>query len=222
MHVKPWNPNVSPQTSVPLLRKTPGLPILLSTSRYAHACTRSHARANCKPMPGGYYHLILQRIPDALVHVCSRGWGGDSSLRKFPVDVLHLVDNQYVAIPALWTLTTPVPWDGACEQIAICDTSCVRLSQRVYFLKNISGIKTRDKGIFWYKRVHFGRISKQPKTEERLAVTRLAGTPCMRYPNNPTDFLVLLKCRMPYLYLYFLFWRCLSVLRRVRMTPQLH
>jgi hypothetical protein len=77
----------------------------------------------------------------------------------------------------------------------------VRLSQRVQFLKNTSGIKY--KGIFWYnKRVYFGRISKQPKTEERLAFSRLAGTPCMRYPNNPTDFVVLLECRMPFLYFF--------------------
>jgi hypothetical protein len=33
---------------------------------------------------------------------------------RYDVDV----DNQYVAISTLWTLTTPVPWSTTCERIA--------------------------------------------------------------------------------------------------------
>lgn len=25
------------------------------------------------------------------------------------------VDNQYIAIPTIWTMTTPVPWDATSE-----------------------------------------------------------------------------------------------------------
>jgi hypothetical protein len=109
------------------------------------------------------------------------------------------------------------------DALSNCSHSC--LNAHAYSVM----CKAVPKGIFSQEyirckgmRVYFGRISKQPKTEERLAASRLAGTTCMRYPNNPTNFVVLLKCRMPYLYFYFLFWRCLSVLRRARMTPQLH
>jgi hypothetical protein len=34
------------------------------------------------------------------------------------------VDDQCIAISALWTLATPVPWDATCEGRATCATPC--------------------------------------------------------------------------------------------------
>jgi hypothetical protein len=49
-------------------------------------------------------------------------WQGAENL--FSVVYVDVVDNQYIAVSVLWMLTTPVPWDATCEDIAACATPC--------------------------------------------------------------------------------------------------